>query len=51
MAKILGILALFILLILMGLPIVFSMGVLSLTAFVGESMYFTAVAQKTVFLH
>ena len=46
MAKILGILTLFILLILMGLPIVFSMGVLSLTAFVGESMYFTAVAQK-----
>ena len=46
MAKILGILVLFILLILMGLPIVFSMGVLSLTAFAGESMYFTAVAQK-----
>ena len=46
MGKILGTFILFIFLLLLGLPVVFGMGILSLTAFAGNSLYFTAVAQK-----
>lgn len=46
MSKILSIFALFVVVMFMGLPIVFGMGVVSLTAFFGNSVYFTAVAQK-----
>ena len=46
MGLILFIFLLFITLLLLGLPIVFGMGIVSLTAFAGNSVYFTAVAQK-----
>lgn len=46
MGKIIILITTFIVFLLLGLPIVFSIGVVSLTAFVDNSMYFTAVAQK-----
>lgn len=46
MGKVLTIFGIFVVLLFLGFPIVFGMGLVSLSAFAGNTIYFTAVAQK-----